>query len=167
MGKAIRSKFVVDTEDLSPEECEKLEEALVGLAESDCPLLVEVLVTDEEEIRRLNREQRGIDRVTDVLSFPSMDDVKGVPVLAEEHGDELDEEDRLFLGSVVICEKRAREQAEEYGHSYARELFYLAVHGVLHCLGYDHESEEERAEMREKEEEVMRKLGLPREGGRE
>lgn len=154
------SRFYADTEIPGTE---RLCEALSGLAESDVPFVFELLTVDEEEIRRLNREQRGVDRVTDVLSFPSMDGIKGAPVLSEEHGDELDEEDRLFLGSVVICEKRAREQAEEYGHSYERELFYLAVHGVLHCLGYDHETEEEKREMRGKEESVMRKMGLSRE----
>ncbi len=157
-----KAEFFIDTDAISSEERTKLEQALSGLAESDATLAVELLVTDEAEIRRLNREQRKIDRVTDVLSFPSMDGIKGAPILSEEHGDELDEEDRIFLGSVVICGKRANEQAEEYGHSYERELFYLAVHGVLHCLGYDHESEEERAEMREKEEDVMKKLGLVR-----
>lgn len=153
------NKFFADTE---LEGADALCAALEGLVQSDRPLLFELLTVGEEEIRRLNREQRGVDRVTDVLSFPSMSDIKGVPLLADEHADELDEEERIFLGSVVICERRAREQAEEYGHSYRRELFYLAVHGVLHCLGYDHETEEEKREMRAKEEAVMQKLGLAR-----
>ena len=68
----------------------------------------------------------------------------------------------LFLGSVVICEERAREQAEEYGHSFGREFFYLTVHGVLHCLGYDHMTEEDKREMRLKEEEVMDRMNLKR-----
>ena len=66
-------------------------------------------------------------------------------------------------GSVVICTKRAEEQAEEYGHGMRRELFYLTVHGVMHCLGYDHETEADKAQMRAKEEEVLRKMGLERE----
>lgn len=156
----MNSKFYADTEIAG---ADLLCAALEGLAEGDAPLVFELLTVDEEEIRRLNREQRGVDRVTDVLSFPSMEGIKNKPVLAEEHGDELDEEDRIFLGSIVICEKRAREQAQEYGHSYERELYYLAVHGVLHCLGYDHETEEEKREMRLKEEAVMKKLGLTRE----
>lgn len=122
----------------------------------------EVLSVDEEEIRRLNCRIRGVDRVTDVLSFPSLEGIKGECLLSDEYADELDEENRLFLGSIVICGKRAQEQAEEYGHSFERELYYLTVHGVLHCLGYDHETEEEKSEMREKEEEVMQKLGLTR-----
>ncbi len=154
------TEFYLDTD---AEGMEPLCAALEGLAESDAPLALEVLLVGEEEIRTLNREQRGVDRVTDVLSFPSMEDIKGKPIVADEHAEELDEEGRLYLGSIVICEKRAREQAQEYGHSYARELNYLTVHGVLHCLGYDHETEEEKREMREKEESVMKKLGLARE----
>lgn len=156
------SEFFIDSEDFSEAEKNRLCAALEGLAKSDLPLAIEIIIVSEEEIRALNNRERGIDRVTDVLSFPTMEDIKGVPLLAEEHAEELDEEERLLLGSVVICEKRAQEQAEEYGHSYERELYYLAVHGVLHCLGYDHETEEERAEMREKEEAVMQKLGLKR-----
>ena len=91
-----------------------------------------------------------------------MEGIKGSYLLSDEHAEELDEEDRLFLGSVAVCEKRAREQADSYGHSYERELFYLTVHGVLHCLGYDHETEEERAEMRAMEERVMEKMNLKR-----
>lgn len=157
------SKFFIDTEDLSVEEKTQLSSALEALAEGDVPLSVELLLTDEQEIQRLNREMRGIDKVTDVLSFPALDGIKGQPLLKEEHAFELDEEERLLLGSIVICKKRAMEQAEEYGHSYARELFYLAVHGVLHCLGYDHETDGEKAEMREKEESVMKKMNLKRE----
>ncbi len=158
----MKAKFYVDSEDFSVEERELLEGAFEGVAESDSTLAVEVLFVDEEEIRRLNGEQRGIDRVTDVLSFPAMDGIFLQPILAEEHGDELDEEDRLFLGSVVICTKRAREQGEEYGHGYRRELFYLTVHGTLHCLGYDHEQEEDKILMREKEEEILQKMNCTR-----
>ena len=80
----------------------------------------------------------------------------------DEHGEEIDENGNVFLGSVVICEQRAREQAEEYGHSFERELWYLAVHGLLHCFGYDHMAQEDKREMREKEEYVMKKLSLER-----
>lgn len=156
-------EFFIDSEDFSEQEKKRLCAALEGLVKSDLPLVIELLIVSEEEIRALNNRERGIDRVTDVLSFPTMEDIKGVPLLSEEHAEELDEEERLLIGSVVICKKRAEEQAAEYGHSYERELYYLAVHGVLHCLGYDHETEEERAEMREREEAVMEKLGLTRE----
>ena len=148
--------------DLPAEGVDRLSAALENIAQGD-DLSAELLLVSEEEIRELNARERGVDRVTDVLSFPSMDGIKGKPVLADEHGECIDEEGRIFLGSIVICEKRAREQAAEYGHSFERELWYLAVHGVLHCLGYDHETEEEKREMRAKEEEVMAKLDLTRE----
>ena len=147
--------------DLPEEGLARLAQALEGLWEGD-DLSAELLLVSEEEIRQLNARERGVDSVTDVLSFPSMDGIKGQPILAEEHGEELDEDGNVFLGSIVICEKRAREQAQEYGHSFERELWYLAVHGILHCLGYEHMTEEEKREMREKEESVMQKLDLRR-----
>ena len=147
--------------DLPAEGLARLAAAMEGLWQGD-DLSAELLLVSEEEIRRLNAQGRGVDAVTDVLSFPSMEGIKGAPILADEHGEEIDENGNVFLGSVVICEQRAREQAEEYGHPYARELNYLTVHGVLHCLGYDHETEEEKREMREKEEAIMQRMGLSR-----
>ena len=158
----MKSKLEFDAEAFSAEDCARLS-AAIDFVEGDAPLVVEILTVSQEEIQTLNRTQRKIDRVTDVLSFPSMEGIKGKQILQDEHGEELDEEGRIFLGSVVICEARAKQQAQEYGHSYERELFYLAVHGVLHCLGYDHESEDERAEMRALEEHIMKKMNLPRE----
>ena len=75
----------------------------------------------------------------------------------------MDEEGNLLIGSVAVCTNRAKEQAEEYGHSYERELHYLLVHGIMHCLGYDHMTDSEKAEMREKEEYILSKLGITRE----
>ncbi len=92
-----------------------------------------------------------------------MDGIRDRVLRAAEHPFETDEEGRLFLGSIAICTARAKEQAQEYGHSYERELYYLAVHGILHCLGYDHEEENDKKEMRAREEEVMQKLHLTRE----
>ena len=156
------TKFCIDGDLITKKQAKALCLALEGLAESDVPLAVEAIKVSAEEIRALNARERNIDRVTDVLSFPAMDLTRGEPILSDEHGEEVDEEGRLFLGSVVVSKERAREQAEEYGHSYARELSYLLVHGILHCLGYDHETEEDKREMRQKEEEVMKKLGLGR-----
>lgn len=153
---------IVFDSDLPEEGLSRLAAAMDGLWEGD-DLSAEIWLVSEEQIRELNARERGVDRVTDVLSFPSMDGIKGSPILAGEHSDCNDCEGHVFLGSIVICEKRAREQAAEYGHSYERELWYLAVHGLLHCLGYDHETEEEKREMRAKEEEVMAKLDLTRE----
>lgn len=107
---------------------------------------VSVSLVGEEEIQALNRDYRNVDAITDVLSFP------------------LDESliDMLILGDIVINTKRVMEQAEEFGHSYKRELGYLCAHSTLHLLGYDHEVESEKKIMREKEEKVMNYLDLTR-----
>ncbi len=139
-----------------------LENALDGFVETDVPLVVELSFVDETEIRRLNRELRSMDKITDVLSFPALDLERGQAIKKADYPFEIDEEGRLLLGSVAICEKRAKEQAEEYGHSYDRELHYLIVHGIMHCLGYDHMEENEKAQMREKEEIILNKLGITR-----
>lgn len=140
-----------------------LEAAFSEFIESDAPTTAEVVFTDGEEIRRLNREQRNVDAVTDVLSFPALEGIRGKSLHKKEFPYDVDEEGNLFLGSVVICRERAREQAAEYGHSYERELHYLLVHGILHCLGYDHMTDEDRAQMREKEELILCKMGITRE----
>ena len=149
-------------EEISKKSLMALEGAMKGFVQADVGLAIELLFVDEEEIQRLNRETRNMDKVTDVLSYPSLDGMQGKPLLKGEHPYEIDEEDNLLLGSIVICCQRAREQANEYGHSYERELHYLIVHGIMHCLGYDHITEEERAQMREKEEFILTKLGITR-----
>ncbi len=135
---------------------------------ADVPLVLELLFVSPEEIRALNARERGVDAVTDVLSFPAAALTPGAPIVSAQHTDCIEpaigrKKKRMYLGSVVICTERARMQAEEYGHSYAREVCYLAVHGFLHCLGYDHESDAERGVMREQEEKIMGVLGLGRE----
>lgn len=105
-----------------------------------------------EEIHRLNRDYRGVDSPTDVLSFPMVDDFAGLQEMYEDLGKLPDE---LLLGDVVICTDKALQQAEEYGHSKERELVYLFTHSVLHLLGYDHMEEEDKRRMRAREEEVM------------
>lgn len=150
-------------------ECEEdfdvslLEKYALAGTESDVPLCAELVFTDGEGIRQLNAQTRGKDAVTDVLSYPNMELMRGGAIRAEEHPFDLDEAGRLFLGSVVICRERAAQQAEEYGHSLQRELYYLAVHGLCHLLGYDHETEEDRAQMRAREEAALTAMGLPRE----
>ena len=136
--------------------------AFEGEVESDCPLSAEIIITDEEYIKTLNREQRGIDSVTDVLSFPSLDNIRGKKLLKKEHPADLDEDGGIFLGSIAICKKRAVEQAQEYGHSEEREINYLAVHGLCHLLGYDHMTEDDKKEMRGKEERILKKINLER-----
>lgn len=117
---------------------------------------VDVSLVDNEQIRTINREQRGIDMPTDVLSFP-----------LGENGvyDKNPATDAFMLGDIVISLERAEAQAEEYGHSFQREVGYLTVHSMLHLLGYDHvDGGLEAVHMREKEEAVMRSVGLPRGG---
>ncbi len=113
---------------------------------------ISVTFVSLEEIHELTREYRQVDSPTDVLSFPQFDDL-----------DELPEEGEIMLGDVVICSDRAKEQAEEFGHSFEREIIYLFVHSVLHLLGYDHMEEDEKRIMRRREEEVMERIGLKRE----
>ena len=114
---------------------------------------VELILTDPENIRTMNREHRNIDRETDVLSFPMGEN--GVYDINPENGAQI-------LGDVVISMEKAAEQADRYGHTLQREVGYLTAHSVLHLLGYDHENNGlERVRMREKEELVMTQLGLP------
>ena len=126
-----------------------------------------VRVVDDEAIHAINRAERGVDRPTDVLSFPS---------IAWRGGTARDDRARLrreydpetglcFLGDIVISIDRAREQAAEYGHSLARELGYLTAHAMLHLCGYDHMTVGDKAAMRAMEEKVMQDVSLPREGG--
>lgn len=157
------SRFFLAVDEGLDEDFSALQNALEGVVEADIDLAMEVVFVDEDEIRALNNDTRGIDKVTDVLSYPTLDNIKGKPLKKAEYPLDIDEDGRLFIGSVAVCIKRAKEQAEEYGHSFTRELFYLITHGVFHCLGYDHMTEEERTEMREKEESVLSKIGINRE----
>lgn len=156
-------RIYCEDEEISLENVNALEQAMDGFVETDVTIAVELVFVDGEEIRRLNRETRNTDRVTDVLSYPALDDIKGQALKGEEHPYEIDEEGNLLIGSIVVCCDKAKEQAEEYGHSYHRELHYLIVHGIMHCLGYDHMLDEDKAEMREKEELILQKLGIVRE----
>ena len=155
--------IVCDGEEFPEENVRAWENAMQGFVQTDVPLCVEVIFVDGEEIRRLNREMRDTDKVTDVLSFPALDGIKGQAIKGEDFPYEIDEEGNLVIGSIAVCCERAKEQAEEYGHSYRRELHYLLVHGIMHCLGYDHMTDGEKAEMREKEEYILSKLGITRE----
>ena len=114
---------------------------------------VSVTFTDNEGIRRINSEFRGIDKPTDVLSFPLTDFEGG----DEPPTDEL----TVALGDIVISLQKAKAQAEEYGHSFEREVAFLCVHSMLHLMGYDHvNSDEEDEEMRRRQREILKKMGL-------
>lgn len=134
---------------------EKLKEAAEILlkqegVDSDRAELSLTLVTPEE-IQELNRDYRQVDSVTDVLSFPQFECKEDMPTVGE-----------ICLGDVVICQDKIRQQAEEFGHSYDRELTYLFVHSMLHLLGYDHMEDDEKRVMRAKEEEIMEQVDLRR-----
>ncbi len=128
-------------------------------------LLIELCFCDEAEIKRLNAENRSIDAVTDVLSFPAAGVSAGEIVKKKNYPFDVDPETgRVFLGSIIICSKRAAEQAAEYGHSFEREIAYLIVHGIMHLFGYDHLTDEDKSEMRLLEEQtlVAAKIGVDR-----
>lgn len=146
----------------SEKEFPEIEEALENFVVCDVDVAAELVFADENEIRETNKVQRNIDAVTDVLSFPTLDGIRGKELNSEDFPFDMDEEGNLFLGSIMLCEQRAKEQAEEYGHSYERELHYLIVHGVMHLFGYDHMTDEDKAEMREKEEEILTRMGITR-----
>lgn len=150
---------------ISPGLVAQLEQLLQEAASAESVTEGEVALTfvDNERIHELNRDYRGIDRPTDVLSF----------ALNESTDEELDilyeVEDELelasigdMLGDIIISVERAQEQAEEYGHSIERELGFLFVHGFLHLLGYDHQDEASEKIMMDKQEKVLQKIGLTR-----
>ncbi|HWQ15726.1 MAG TPA: rRNA maturation RNase YbeY [Roseiflexaceae bacterium] len=119
---------------------------------------VSVLVTDDAQLHALNRDYRGVDAPTDVLSFAAEEDAAGGPGFVRPP------DAPRYLGDIALSYERAVAQAAEYGHSLERELAFLTVHGVLHLLGYDHErGPEEEAAMRARQEAVMERLGLGRE----
>lgn len=149
-------KIIYDEElNIAPELLKTMEHAAElcasaeGVNTENCE--VSFSIVSPEEIRELNAAYRDKDAVTDVLSFPQYDDLN-----------DIDNEEEIILGDVVINDNAVRSQAEEYGHSYERELVYLFVHSILHLLGYDHMEPEEKAEMRAREEEVMEEIGLVR-----
>ena len=121
----------------------------------DSKLIMTITFTTPEEIRKINKKYRKIDKATDVLSFPMFEK------------DELDEKIKSgdfpyedVLGDVIISIEKVREQAEEYGHSFERELSYMLVHGFYHLMGYDHIEEEDKKIMRPKEEKILNELKI-------
>lgn len=141
---------------VSDEILRKMEEAaaygaeLENLDDERCE--ISVTFVDMEEIHELNKLHRGVDKPTDVLSFPQFEYVC----------EEAPEEGEICLGDVVICREKAAEQAEEFGHSFEREILYLFVHSVLHLLGYDHMEEGEKKVMRAREEKIMEHIDVLR-----
>lgn len=118
---------------------------------------VYITLTNNEEIHKINKEYRDVDMPTDVLSFP-MYEREEIKDLKNDTDDEVEK----ILGDIIVSIEKVKEQAEEYGHSFERELAYLVTHGMLHLLGYDHMIEEEKVVMRKREEEILGTLNITR-----
>ncbi|MCJ7855877.1 rRNA maturation RNase YbeY [Lachnospiraceae bacterium NSJ-143] len=123
--------------------------------EFDTKSEISISIVDNNEIQEINRQYREIDAPTDVLSFP---------LLTFEEGEQADvnENDEILLGDIIISIDKAREQAQEYGHGLRRELAFLTAHSMLHLLGYDHIDEQEQKDMFERQERILENLGIRR-----
>jgi probable rRNA maturation factor len=121
---------------------------------------VSIALVGNEEMRSLNNEYRGIDKETDVLSFPMVEFIDEELEEEDENVEYIDEE--VALGDIVISMQSVVEQSEDYGHSFNRELAFLLVHGMLHLLGYDHEDEASEKEMLEKQKTILEEMNLTR-----
>lgn len=153
--------FDFDAADVAQQVCEAV------LMSENCPYDagVYLLVTDEEEVHRMNLDYRGIDRTTDVLSFPAVpfDAESDFSAVEENEMDYIDPDTGILqLGDIVINASRVWEQAQEYGHSPRREFAFLVAHSMLHLCGYDHMTPEESAQMEERQESVLQSLGITR-----
>ena len=162
MNHQIIFEAEVDVPDGLEERLNTVITAALRAEQVDMPCEVNVLVTDDEGIHQINLDMRNVDSPTDVLSFPMFDLAPG-----EKPGQEdADPATGLVpLGDMVLSLERTQAQAEEFGHSLEREICYLAVHSVLHLLGYDHLDEgEQKKQMRGREEAILAELGIVREG---
>lgn len=150
--------YIDETESLDPEQLEmvqKLLEFAFTYQKLDGDAELSLSFVNNEQIRDLNRIYRGKDQPTDVLSFAleeTMEDETGI----------IGVDMPRILGDIIISVPKAKSQAEEYGHSFERELGFLAVHGFLHLLGYDHQTDEEEKEMFGIQEEILKGFGLTR-----
>ncbi len=151
-----------------PIDCKKLAEEVIDAALNyvNCPYEAEVnlLLTMNEQIQEMNENFRGIDRATDVLSFPMVDyEIPGEFDFLEERDDCFNPETgELVLGDIVISKEKVVSQAEEFGHSIKREYAFLIAHSMLHLSGYDHMEEEERIDMERMQRELMEQLNILR-----
>ncbi len=130
------------------------------------PPEISILIIDNEKIKEINEETRGISEATDVLSFPMLDYDEGKTYrdiyINHVFGPEYFDGDALVLGDVVLSLEKAKEQAIEYGHSLKREICYLVAHSLFHLLGYDHMTQADKEKMRDAEERVLRALAITR-----
>ena len=138
-----------------------LERALKHLNQPSELLEMSLSIVSPEQIQELNKSFREVDKVTDVLSFPTCDNpTRGaITVVCEDVNPETD---LVNIGDIVICLERAKEQAKEYGHSLKRELAFLSLHGLLHLLGYDHIEEDDEKQMIALQKEILDQAGITR-----
>ena len=156
-----KEHFPFDVEQLAGLVAETVLEA------ENCPYetAVNLVITDNQGIREMNRDCRGIDRETDVLSFPNVDFEKPGEFLISEdkEADYFDPDTgELLLGDICICADKVREQAESFGHSLLREFAFLVAHSMFHLCGYDHMEEADAALMEKRQEEILNALGITR-----
>lgn len=151
-------------------ELEDLLEKIIDFALKEEKVLIDyeisLIFTDNSEIRTINNDYRKIDKETDVLSFPMLEYPKN-KVYKDVYqnynfDDSYFDEGKLVLGDIAISLERAKEQCEEYGHSFFREVCYLSVHSILHLLGYDHMEEDEKLVMRNREEYILQEFNITR-----
>ena len=142
------------TEEKLDNELNELKEFLINVCKDEKldNVIFNVIIVDNNKIHEINKEYRNIDRETDVISFALEDDKS------------FNTTEVRMLGDIYISIDRVRSQALEYGHSEKRELYFLAIHGLLHLLGYDHMKEEDEKIMFAKQEEVLNRYGIKREG---
>lgn len=167
-GKIMVDIILEDEQDKQPL-TEKIRQAITNVCETvlkneecDFDAQISITLTDNRGIREINREQRGIDSATDVLSFPMLEfDENG-----NADGEYETDGDFITLGDIVISMERAKAQSEEYGHSFLREVAFLTAHSMLHLLGYDHVDDEEGERiMIQKQEKILTSLGITRNSG--
>lgn len=120
-------------------------------------LYINIILTNPQTIKKINKEYRNIDKETDVLSFPMFEKEELEEIMKKQEFNIQD-----ILGDIIISIPRVEEQAKEYEHSFERELAYMVVHGFYHLMGYDHMEEEEKRIMREKEENILKQLDITR-----
>ena len=142
-----------------PFDAQAVANAVIKVLNQTGKVTVEADMVSEDFIKDINKRFRSIDRVTDVLSFPSLDGVRYKDITVKDFPlDVVGREKSVFIGSIIICKERAIEQAVEFGHSLERELCYLFCHGLLHLFGYDHETESDDIEMRSLANEVLKEI---------
>jgi len=145
------TKEIEGYEDVVPEKIESYIKEIIAkeYPPEDRPLYISLLLTDNETIHEINKNYRNKDSATDVISFAYNED---------------EENDGFYevLGDIIISLEKVKEQSFDYGHSYDREFYYVLTHGILHLLGYDHIEEEDKEEMRKKEEEILEVYGYRR-----